>query len=179
MLLWAGALTVSSAQDVAALWAALNSGGHIALMRHAQAPGSGDPPGFKLDDCSTQRNLSQAGREQAQRIGRQFREQGVSVSKVFSSRWCRCLETARELNIGPVEPLAPLDSFFDNPAQGPERTAELRRLVSAKRSGPALVLVTHQVNITALTGIYPASGALVVIRPEGNGQFKVLGMIPE
>ena len=172
-------ITASAAEEVspATLWTALRSGGHIALMRHAEAPGTGDPAGFRLDDCSTQRNLSAAGREQARRIGQRFRDQGVEIARVLSSRWCRCLETARLLELGSVEPYPILDSFFQQPERGPQQTAELRRFVSEVRNGPSLVLVTHQVNITALTGVFPQSGEMVVIRPGGNGGFTVLGRL--
>jgi phosphohistidine phosphatase SixA len=179
-LLWALCLTAASAAEEASpavLWTTLRSGGHIAIMRHAEAPGTGDPTGFRLDDCSTQRNLSTAGREQAQRIGQRFRDQGVKIARVLSSRWCRCLETARLLELGPVEPYPTLDSFFQQPERGPQQTADLRRFVSEVRNGPSLMLVTHQVNITALTGVFPQPGEIVVIRPDGNGGFTVLGWL--
>jgi phosphohistidine phosphatase SixA len=179
-LLWVLCLVSAGAAEetpAAALWTALRSGGHIAIMRHAEAPGGGDPTGFRLDDCSTQRNLSTAGREQALRIGQQFREQGVKIARVLSSRWCRCLETARLLELGPVESYPTLDSFFQQPQWGPQQTAELRRLVSEVRNGPSLLLVTHQVNITALTGVFPQPGEMVVIRPGGHGGFTVLGRL--
>ena len=101
-----------------ALWVALKSGGHIALMRHAEAPGTGDPANFRLDDCSTQRNLSAAGRQQAERIGQAIREQGIMIGRVWSSRWCRCRETAQRLGSAPVEPLPILDSFFRDRERG-------------------------------------------------------------
>src|SRR5206468_7423164 len=85
-------------------WAALAKGGHVALMRHGNAPpGYGDPPGFKIDDCQTQRNLDERGREQARALGEAFRQHGVRVDRILSSPWCRCLETARLLAVGPVE----------------------------------------------------------------------------
>ena len=179
-LLWTLCLVPAGATEEAptvALWTALRSGGHIALMRHAEATGTGDPAGFRLDECSTQRNLSAAGREQARRIGQRFRDQGVKIAQVLSSRWCRCLETARLLGLGPVEPYPTLDSFFQQSERGPQQTAELRRFVSEVRNGPSLVLVTHQVNITALTGVFPQSGEIVVIRPGGHGGFTVLGRL--
>ncbi|MCK6409580.1 MAG: histidine phosphatase family protein, partial [Thauera sp.] len=88
--------TTFAATAEEALWKALREGGHVALMRHAVAPGVGDPPGFRLDDCATQRNLSAAGRRQAQAIGERFRANGIATAAVFSSQWCRCLDTARE-----------------------------------------------------------------------------------
>ena len=162
----------------AALWTALRSGGHIVIMRHAEAPGTGDPANFRLDDCSTQRNLSAAGRQQAERIGQAVREQGIMIGRVWSSRWCRCRETAQRLGFAPVEPLPILDSFFRDRERGSQQTAALRRFVSEPRTGPSLILVTHQVNITALTGILPQPGDIVVIHPMGNGRFTVLGIIP-
>lgn len=170
-------LATARSGDSDALWAALRDGGHVVLIRHALAPGTGDPDDFRLDDCATQRNLSEPGREQARRIGRLFRDRGVAVARVLSSRWCRCLETARLLELGPVEPFPALDSFFGRREAGPAQTAALRAFVSEPRPGAALVLVTHQVNISALTGVYPASGEMVVLRPQGNGDFQVLGRI--
>jgi broad specificity phosphatase PhoE len=175
-LAWLLAGTPAAADDEA-LWAALRGGGHVALLRHALAPGTGDPDHFRLDDCATQRNLSDPGREQARRIGRAFRERGVEVTHVLSSRWCRCLETARLLDLGPVEPLPALDSFFEHPERRAEQTAAVRRLLGKPSGDGTRVLVTHQVNITALTGSVPPSGGIVVIRPEANGQLTVLGLL--
>lgn len=174
--------TISVAQSVSAdqtdaLWAALQGGGHIALMRHALAPGTGDPSNFQLDDCATQRNLSAEGRDQARRIGAAFRQRQISVDQVLSSRWCRCLETARLLNLGTVKPYPVLDSFFGNRDQGPQQTRVLKGFVSKKRDSlSTIVMVSHQVNITGLTGIFPRSGEIVVIRPTGNN-FQVLGVL--
>jgi phosphohistidine phosphatase SixA len=180
MLWWALCPVPAGATDEAppaVLWAALGRGGHIALMRHAEAPGTGDPAGFRLDDCRTQRMLSATGREQARRIGQRFRDQGVKIAQILSSRWCRCLETARWLELGPVEPYQTLDSFFQQAGTGPPQTADLRRFVSEARYGPSLLLVTHQVNITALTGLFPQPGDIVVIHPDGRGGFTVLGRL--
>jgi len=161
-----------------ALWAALAGGGHIALMRHAYAPGTGDPENFRLEDCSTQRNLDEAGREQARRTGEAFREHGVAVGQVLSSRWCRCLETARLLGLAEVEPFAPLDSFFDERDRGPDQTEAVRaRLAQAASDGASLVMVTHQVNITALTGVFPRSGEIIVLRLGGPANFETIGAI--
>jgi broad specificity phosphatase PhoE len=170
---WASAANES--ED--ALWTALKQGGHIALMRHALAPGTGDPATFRLDDCSTQRNLSKEGREQARRIGQTFRERNIVIARVLSSRWCRCLETARLLDLGSVEPFPVLDSFFRQRNKGPRQTAALREFLATQGSGPSLVMVTHQVNITALTDIFPRSGEIVVIRPLPEGNLTVLGRL--
>jgi phosphohistidine phosphatase SixA len=161
-----------------ALWAALAEGGHVALMRHALAPGTGDPETFRLDDCSTQRNLDQTGREQARRTGQAFRERRVIVGQVLSSQWCRCLETAKLLALGEVYPFPPLNSFFGDRERGPKQTAAMRSLLAnTDGEGPSLVMVTHQVNITALTGILPRSGEIVVLRVGGPEAFRIVGTI--
>lgn len=98
---------------------------HVVLLRHALAPGTGDPPSFQLADCTTQRNLSDAGRQQARDIGQAFRQQGVEVDRVLSSQWCRCLETAELMEVGPVEPFAPLNSFFQDRRTADRQTAEV------------------------------------------------------
>jgi phosphohistidine phosphatase SixA len=161
-----------------ALWAAVAEGGHVALMRHARAPGTGDPDNFRLGDCSTQRNLDETGRDQARRTGDAFREHGVVLGRVASSQWCRCLETAELLALGTVEPFAPLNSFFGDRARGPDQTEAVRALLAdADPDGPSLVMVTHQVNITALTGIFPRSGEIVVLRLGGPEMFETIGSI--
>jgi phosphohistidine phosphatase SixA len=150
-------------------------------MRHSlTVPGIGDPPGFRLDDCSTQRNLSDEGRAQARRLGDAFRSAGVPVGEVLSSRWCRCIDTAT-LAFGKVAHYPAIDSFFDRPDRGVAanagtmQTAELRKRIASHRGKDTLVLVTHQVNVTALTGIYPAMGEFVVLRPGGGKGFTVVG----
>ena len=157
------------------LWALLGGGAHIVLFRHASTePGLGDPPGFRLDSCVTQRNLSDAGREEARRIGAAFRRHGVPVGRVLSSRWCRCLETAR-LAFGRAEPWPPLDSFFDDRAREPTQTRAVRAMMAEPISGGTLVLVTHQVNITALTGIVPATGEMIVLARQSDGSTRIAG----
>ena len=103
-----------SSDNESTLWDALKTGNHIALLRHALAPGTGDPPEFQLGQCTTQRNLSDEGRDQARTIGGLFRENGIHNVRVFSSQWCRCMETAKLLALGPVAELPLLNSFFQN-----------------------------------------------------------------
>ena len=161
--------TANAVASDEALWSALREGGHLALMRHAPAPGFSDPEGFVLEDCKTQRNLSAAGREQAKATGERFRANGIANATVRSSRWCRCLDTARLLGIGTVIPTPALDSFFENRGEEASRSAAVRELIrNADPSAGPLVLVTHQVNITALTGVYPASGELIIMRVAGD-----------
>jgi phosphohistidine phosphatase SixA len=156
------------------LWEVLKAGDGIALMRHATAPGTGDPDNFQLNDCSTQRNLSEEGREQACLISERFCEQGISEMAVYSSQWCRCLETATSLNLGEVTPLPDLNSFFENQTTEEAQTVNIREFISSYGGGIPLMLVTHQVNITALTSSVPASGEIIVLRKSQDG-FEVLG----
>lgn len=175
LLALAGALPASASE---AAWQALREGGAVALFRHARAPGTGDPPGFRLEDCATQRNLSAEGREQARGIGEQFRARGIPVARVLSSRWCRSLDTARLAFGSQVEPFPPLDSFFSERDGREAQTRAVRELVEGWRSDGVLALVTHQVNITALTGIFPAEGEAVVLRPRAGAGFDIVGRIP-
>jgi broad specificity phosphatase PhoE len=149
--------------------AALETAGLVVLMRHAEAPGTGDPPDFKLDDCATQRNLGDGGRAQAARIGERLRQLGIDQARVLSSQWCRCLETARLLDLGPVKEMPALNSFFGRQEEEKDRTTQLRQfLADLPRDGKPVVLVTHQVTVTALTGIFPASGEAVLLRANGT-----------
>jgi phosphohistidine phosphatase SixA len=158
-------------------WQALKQGGTVALFRHARAPGTGDPADFKLDDCATQRNLSEEGRRQAQHIGNGFRSRRVPVERVLSSRWCRALDTA-QLAFGAMAQSSPLlDSFFSGRDHEPAQTQAVRRIIDGWRSTGVLVLVTHQVNITALTGIFPSEGEMLVLRPRTDSGFDVVGRI--
>ena len=161
----------------AGLWSAVQAGDHVILLRHALAPGTGDPAGFSVSDCSTQRNLSVAGREQARRIGELFRANGIEAARVYSSQWCRCLETARLLELGRVTELPILNSFFREFHREKPQTRQLTKWLRQQDLSQPLVLVTHQVNITALTGIFPRSGELVVVRREGEGRFRVSGTL--
>jgi phosphohistidine phosphatase SixA len=161
----------------AKLWAALRSGEHVALIRHAIAPGMGDPAQFSLRDCSTQRNLSDEGRDQAARIGTRIRAQGIQTARVFASQWCRCLETARLLKLGKVKELPILNSFFQHNERATQQNQALKEWLARQNLGRPLVLVTHQVNITAISGIYPASGELVIMRRAKSGQLSTVGTI--
>lgn len=152
-----------------ATWQALKEGGLVILMRHALAPGIGDPAAFELSQCDTQRNLSAQGRAQAEAIGLSFRERAVPIGAVYSSRWCRALETAELMSLGPVEPMPWLDSFFRQRSERETRTQAAREQIAAWQGPGNLLLVTHQVNITALTGGGVSSGERVVVRPTAGG----------
>jgi len=146
-----------------------------AIMRHAIAPGTGDPASFTLGDCATQRNLDDRGRSQARAIGAALRAAGVSVTKVLSSQWCRSAETARLLDLGPVSEAPALNSFFADRSTRDAQTEATRRLLAALPDGETAVLVSHQVNITALTGVYPRSGEVVVLKVGNDGAVEVVG----
>ena len=177
LLVFCYSTTGVAAAEEAALWRALASKGHVALLRHAIAPGTGDPSDFAVGDCSTQRNLSEEGRAQAEIIGDRFRDNGIEAARVVSSQWCRCLDTAELLGLGAVEELPLLNSFYQRTERRKPQTEALNEwLASPELLGP-LVLVTHQVNISALTGVYVASGELVVIRIAENRKIEVLGSI--
>jgi phosphohistidine phosphatase SixA len=167
----------SLAQDATA-FAALRVNGAVALMRHGDAPGgTGDPPGFKLNDCSTQRNLSAKGRLDATRTGQRLKAERVGVGKILSSPWCRCLDTAKLLGIGRVE-VAPT---FSNVKVFQSRSAALtsgaRQIIRRWKGPGALLVVTHGVNIEALTGVNPAQGEIVVVKAEPGGRIRAIGRI--
>lgn len=149
-------------------WAALKTGTAV-LFRHALAPGVGDPPGFQLDDCSTQRNLSDEGRAQARRLGQAFMAKRIRVGAVWSSQWCRTRETADIAFAQRRLDQPAFNSFFGQSEAAAEQTRSARALLSQWRGPGVLVVVTHQVNITALTGVVPAPGEGVVVRPTAQG----------
>jgi len=178
-LLLAALLLVLPSRAVAdeALWQLLRGGGQVVLMRHAvTTPGVGDPAGLRLDDCPTQRNLTDAGRDDARRAGATFKSRGIPVGRVLSSPWCRCLETAR-LAFGTAEPWAPLSNLFDNRAGEAEQLRALRELAGQRPSGGNVVLVTHGSVVLPLTGIQPAPAELVVLTPDGAGRFRIAGRL--
>lgn len=155
-------------------WELLRSGRHVILMRHAATvPGIGDPTGFKLGDCATQRNLSDAGRIDAGNVGAAFRQHAVPVGEVLSSRWCRCVDTA-QLAFGRVQPAAMLDSMFNDDGAARERKlAQLRTYLSARRAPGNTVLVTHDVNIRALVAQYVEPGSIVIASPAASGELRI------
>jgi phosphohistidine phosphatase SixA len=158
-------------------WTALEEPGTIVLFRHANAPGTGDPAEFTLGDCATQRNLDDRGRAEATAIGAAFRSRDIAVGMVLSSQWCRCLDTAERAFPGRVTEEAAFNSFFGNRAAEPAQTAAAGAILRRWQGPGVLVAVTHQVNITALTGIAPRPGEGIVLRA-GDGALRVLGRLP-
>lgn len=163
--------------DDASLWQALKSGGHFVMIRHALAPGTGDPAEFSINDCSTQRNLSDSGRKQAGSIGGKFRGAGIKTASVYTSQWCRCRETAELLKLGEVTDLPTLNSFYEMRENEDRQMRKLRGWIRSQKLDTPTVLVTHFVNIGALTEYYPSSGELVFVRREPEGNLTVIGTI--
>ena len=162
------------------LWALLKGGAQVVLIRHAiTTPGVGDPAGFKLEDCATQRNLTEAGRVDARRLGEAFRGRGVPVGRVLSSPWCRCLETAR-LAFGKAESSTPLSNLYGRPDASVPQVRQLEALIGAWRpegEGGNLVLVSHGSTILALTGVSLAPAEMVVVTPRPGEKFTVAGRL--
>jgi len=161
-----------------AFWSLLKSGGQIVLMRHAvTTPGAGDPEGMALGDCSTQRNLTDEGREHARRVGEAIRARGILVTRILSSPWCRCLDTAR-LAFGPnPEVSTALNNLFGQRDSSGQQLERLGEILSHRPLSGNTVLVSHGSTIQAATGISPGTGEMVVITPQGGGRFAVAGRL--
>lgn len=179
---WLACLLLSAGlaqADEAAAWAALRQGGAIALMRHADAPGGvGDPSGFRLGDCATQRNLSARGREDAKAAGRRLKAENIRFARVLSSPWCRCVDTAKLLDAGPVHEAPTFGNVVVLSDQREALTAGARELLAGWKQPGNLLVVTHGANISALTGTSPMSGETVVVAPRADGSLQELGRIP-
>jgi len=178
-----GTASAALADDPAALWSALRDGVRVALVRRTDAPGgAGDPPGFVLGICATQRNLSEQGRAEASALGERFRTAKIPVGKVLTSRWCRSRDTASLMNTGLVEEERTFDYAYaelNRPRAG-ELTARPTAVIAASKGPGALVVVTHGSNINLLTGTDPGQGGIVVVEPDpkSDKQFRMLGRIP-
>jgi phosphohistidine phosphatase SixA len=160
-------------QAMASLADDFQDGQHVLLMRHADAPGYGDPTGYVIGQCSTQRNLGDYGKKQAKTIGAWLTSQGIQKADVFSSPWCRCLDTANLLNKGPIKIETSLGSFFDDMSLEKKQTRALEGFIKnelAKQSKAPLILVTHHVNIQAYTGKVVGVGDMVLVRVSENGK---------
>jgi phosphohistidine phosphatase SixA len=180
LVLSAGAALPVWAQADEAAWAALKTPGAIVLFRHALAPGVGDPPGFKVGDCSTQRNLSEEGQLQAKRIGQALQGRGIQVQAVWHSAWCRTRDTAKlafpDLREPAIRAEPAFNSFFADRSQASAQTAAARKLLLAWRGSGALVVVTHQVNISQLAEVFSQPSEGVVLQREG-GKLVIKGRI--
>ncbi|MBU3620008.1 histidine phosphatase family protein [Polynucleobacter sp. CS-Odin-A6] len=168
-------------QAMASLAGDLQDGQHVLLMRHADAPGYGDPAGYVLSQCSTQRNLDDYGKKQSRVIGNWLSNQGLQNAQVFSSPWCRCLDTATLLNKGPVKIEPALGSFFDNMSLEKKQTKELEALIKnilSQQSKKPTIFVTHHVNIQAFTGKVVGVGDMVLVKVNKNGEYLSHVMYP-
>ena len=156
-------------------WDLTQDGNKIILIRHSLAPGGGDPAGFKIDDCKTQRNLNKKGINQSKKIGKLFKKNKVLIDQVLSSQWCRCKDTAKYA-FGEYKEFTALNSTFQSPYNKNEgkQLKELYNYVKKwNGNGKNLVLITHYSIITAVTNAVPSSGEIVVT----DKNFKVLGTI--
>ena len=154
--------------------------GYVLLLRHSLAPGVGDPENFDLRDCSTQRNLSAVGRQDAQDVGRWLARREIKIARVESSRWCRAKETANLLNLGKVRLNRNLDSLFEeaDALNHPQTIKVRKQIVDHRNKTGMLILVGHFVNIAAITNVGVDSGEGVLVRADGKGVIKVVGATP-
>ena len=135
---------------------------NVVFLRHALAPGFGDPAEFQINDCSTQRNLDRAGERQARFIGKYLREHKIVFDTILSSQWCRCKQTADLLNMGSWQEFTGLNSFFQGHADRTDTLKKLRQKLDNLPADTLVLMITHQVTINAVTKISPASGGFVV-----------------
>lgn len=161
-----------------ALWALLKGGGQVVLVRHAlTTPGVGDPEGMRLDDCATQRNLSEEGRRDATRLGEALKQRGVPVGQLWSSPWCRCVETTR-LVFGRAPEITPaLGNVFGRREREAPQVAQLKKMVVNRPGAPNVFMFTHGSVTVALTGVSPATSEMVILTPQAGGGFKVAGRL--
>jgi len=156
----------------------MKTGGHILMIRHALAPGTGDPANFRIGDCSTQRNLDDRGREQASAIGKLLRSKGINSARVYSSQWCRCLETAELLAMGPVTELPALNSFFELTQNREPHLNALRKFIAQQPpDGELVILVTHFVTISAIANAGVSSGEGVLLKLNKNAPYEIVGRL--
>lgn len=178
LLILATAVAAPLAQAEDGLWSLLQGGGQVVLLRHALTdPGTGDPPGMRLEDCTTQRNLNEQGRREAGRLGEALRQRRVPVAALLSSPWCRCIETARLVFGRPAEVQPALGNLFGRPEREAQQVAELRRLVQRAPAEGNVFMVTHGSTVYALTGVSPGTSEMVVLTPQPQGGFRLAGRL--
>jgi len=156
----------------------MKAGGHILMIRHALAPGTGDPANFRIGDCSTQRNLDDRGRKQAIAIGDWLRTNGITSARVYSSQWCRCLETAELLEMGTVTELPALNSFYELTQDREPNLKALREFIADQPSeGVLIILVTHLVSISAIANEGVSSGEGVLLELNEDAPYEMVGRL--
>lgn len=178
-LVWIFIVTLLScrpgfADEESQIWSDVQSGKSLVILRHALAPGNGDPVNFDISRCETQRNLSEKGVQQAQRIGKALKQRGLENARVYTSQWCRCIDTAQAMDMHQATELPVLNSFYANPEAGPEQTRALLQWIKNLDKQQPVVLVTHQVVISALTGVFPTSGEAVVFTLKKDDSVEVV-----
>jgi len=169
------------AQDAEAAWRALAGDGAVALIRHAQAPGpSPDPPGFRIEDCATQRNLSAAGRAQAERLGALWRAKGAKLGKLLSSPWCRCRDTVRLMGLGEPAVENALWNLLQRPPDRDAKVARLQSIIRAWRGPGTLAMATHGITMRAIGLPDPGEGGIAVVVPDSAAAegYRLVGTIP-
>lgn len=159
------------------LFELLKTNNHFAMIRHAYAPGFGDPVNFNVNIRSTQRNLNSTGEIQAKNIGKLFKENGITNADIYSSYWFRCYETAKLMDIGEVKKIEGLNSFFEDHYDENQTSNKLKKWLKQKQINKPLILVTHQVNISNLTNTYASSGEIIFVKKMSNGTYKAVGSI--
>ena len=174
-----GCSALAAEKSVAAddpLWSQLKKGGYVILMRNSAVDeGLGDPKGYKVNDCTTQLNLTDKGRAEAQKIGDEFKKRKIPIKQVFTSAFCRAKETA-QLAFGKADVWEALNSFYDKPNRKSEQTRLLhQRLESPPTDGTNLVLVTHGYNIVSAVGLNPDPGDMLIIAPAFRVGYKIVG----
>lgn len=176
-----GLITLAMAgvdSDPAEMIEKMKAGGHILMIRHAFAPGTGDPANFRIGDCSTQRNLDDRGREQAGAIGKFLRSKGITSARIYSSQWCRCLETAELIDMGPVVELPALNSFYELTRNREPNLKALKRFIAEQPSdGVLVILVTHLVTISAIADEGVSSGEGVLLKLGRDEPYENVGRL--
>jgi len=156
----------------------MQTGGHILMIRHALAPGNGDPVNFRIGDCSTQRNLDDRGRMQARAIGDWLRSKGIAKARVYSSQWCRCLETAELFEVGSVMELPALNSFYELIQNREPILRALKKFIAEQPSdGVLIIMVTHFVTISAIANEAVSSGEGVLLKLNRDAPYENIGRV--
>ena len=169
-------LISNNSQASQSVWQLAKNGDKIILIRHSQAPGFGDPPGFKIKDCKTQRNLSKEGINQSKKIGKLFEKNQIKIDQVLSSQWCRCKDTAKYA-FKKYKEFSALNSTFQQPydKNAKKQIKELKDYIQNwNGNGSNLILVTHYVIITAITDVAPRSGEIIIIDKNFNTLATIL-----
>ena len=152
----------------------LQSGGNVVFIRHALAPGNGDPLNIDLNDCETQRNLNEAGIKQSKRIGDYFKNNNIPIDKVLSSEWCRCKDTAKYA-FKNYNTFKALNSFYDEKFYKfkDQQIENLKEFIKKWDGNKNLIFVTHYVVISEMLNIGVSSGEIVI----ANKNFNIIGSV--